>query len=476
MPLDMPAGEFRRHAHSLVDRVADLLEHPEDRRVFPAIKPGAVTAQLLDAELSATPFGELLSEFDRAILPALTHWNHPGFMAYFPTTGSYPGILAELLAASLNINAMLWRTGPAAVELEQIAADHLRRMLGLPEQLFAELTDTASTSTLYALAAARESAPELRIKEEGLSGRDLPSLRVYCSEEAHSSVDKAVATLGLGMNGVRRVATDAEMRMRPDALEDVIKEDRATGVRPLAVVATVGTTSTTAIDPVPEIAAVCGREHIWLHVDAAYGGAAAVVPEMRWVLRGCERADSLVINPHKWLFVPMDCSVLFTRRRNLLEKAFSLTPEYLAGSPAESLDPMNYGVALGRRFRALKLWFVLRYFGAAGLAELLRGHIALARELAAWIDDSDRFERLAPVHFSTVVFRATGANRGDDLNQRIMDAVNASGEVFLSHTRVRGQFALRAAIGNIRTTRGHVARAWELLTQAEAQLRASVKR
>lgn len=477
MSLDMPVEEFRRHAHSLVDRVADMLEHPEQRRVFPLTSPGAVTAELLDAELSATPFDDLLAEFERAVLPGLTHWNHPGFLAYFPNTGSYPAILAELLATSLNVNSMLWRTAPAAAELEQVAGDHLRRMLGLPEPLFVELTDTASTSTLYALAAARELAPELHIKEEGLAGRNLPPMRVYRSEEAHSSVDKAVATLGLGMNGVARVATDDELRMRTDALEEAIQKDRAKGVRPLAVVATVGTTSTAAIDPVSEIAKLCERERIWLHVDAAYGGAAAVIPEMRWVLDGCERADSLVINPHKWLFVPMDCSVLFTRRRDLLESAFSLTPSYLTGSPAETIDPMNYGVALGRRFRALKLWFVLRYFGAEGLAARLREHIALARELATWIDESDRFERLASVHFSTVVFRAVGnglsdepSEVGDELNQRILDAVNSSGEVFLSHTRVRGQIALRVAIGNIRTTRDHVWRGWELLTQAHDRI------
>jgi aromatic-L-amino-acid decarboxylase len=477
--LDMPVEEFRRHAHSLVDRVADLLEHPEQRRVFPLIKPGATTAELLDAQLSATPFAELLAEFERAVLPGLTHWNHPGFMAYFATTGSYPGILAELLATSLNVNAMLWRTSPAAAELEQVAGDHLRRMLGLPEQLFVELTDTASTSTLYALAAARELAPELRVREEGLAGRDLPRLRVYRSEEAHSSVDKAVTTLGLGIQGVAPIPTDDELRMRVDALADAIQRDRAESVRPLAVVATVGTTSTAAIDPVAEIADLCERERIWLHVDAAYGGSAAVVPEMRWVLHGCERADSLVINPHKWLFVPMDCSVLFTRRRDVLERTFSLVPSYLTGTPPEATDPMNYGVALGRRFRALKLWFVLRYFGAEGLAERLREHIALARELATWIDESDRFERLAPVHFSTVVFRAIGSGRADepeqrrdDLNQRILDDVNASGEVFLSHTRVRGQLSLRVAIGNIRTTRDHVRRAWELLTQAYDRLAA----
>jgi aromatic-L-amino-acid decarboxylase len=468
MSLDMPAEEFRVHAHALVERVAQLLEHPDQRRVVPRVQPGETQRALQGASLEPASIPELLQEFERVVLPALTQSNHPGFLGYFPNTGSYPAILAELLATALNVNAMSWESSPGATELEQVATDHLRRMLGLPRPMFAELSDTASTNTLYALAAARELAADLRVREDGLAGRDLPRLRVYCSAEAHSSVHKAVMTLGLGLAGVRQIATDDQFAMQPDALAAAIAGDRAAGVRPLAVVATVGTTSTTAIDPVRAIAELCARENLWLHVDAAYGGAAAVVPEMRWVLDGCDLADSLVINPHKWLFVPMDCSVLFTRRPDILARAFSLTPAILSGGPEGALNLMDYGVALGRRFRALKLWFVLRYFGANGLAERLGEHMRLAREFAGWVADAGGFELLAPVNFSTVVFRAraTLSENADAQNAAILEAVNDSGEIFLSHTRVRGAYALRLAIGNIRTEETHVRRAWALITQA----------
>jgi aromatic-L-amino-acid/L-tryptophan decarboxylase len=466
---DMPAAEFRVHAHALVERVADLLENPGSRRVVPDVQPGEVDRELRGLPLTATGIPELLREFDRVILPALTQWNHPAFLGYFPNTGSYPAILAEMLAAALNVNAMSWESSPGGTELERAATDHLRRLLGLPNPLFAEITDTASTGTMYALAAARESAADLEIRELGLSGRELPRLRVYCSEEAHSSVDKAVATLGLGYTGVHRVATDDQFRMSSDALIAAITADRKAGIRPLAVVATVGTTSTTAIDPVREIARICALEGLWLHVDTAYGGSAAVIPEMRWVLDGCELADSLVVNPHKWLFVPMDCSVLYTRRPEMLASAFAFTPAILSGGPGDSIDLMDYGLALGRRLRSLKLWFVVRYFGAEGLAERLREHIRLARLFASWLQDDPAFELLAPVNFSTVVFRAHGPD-ADRLNARILAHVHSSGSYFISHTRVRGSYALRLAIGNIRTAEEHVAGVWSLIQEARRAL------
>ncbi|HET9440958.1 MAG TPA: pyridoxal-dependent decarboxylase [Longimicrobiales bacterium] len=473
MTPDMNAQEFRAAAHEVVERIATFLQEPERWRVLPAVSPGEIRAALpSSAPPQAESFDDILADFDRLIMPATTHWNHPGFMAYFATTGSAPGILAEALIAALNVNAMLWRTGPAETELEEVTLGWLRQMIGLPEQFDGVINDTASSSTLYALAAAREYQSDLQLRAEGLAGRpEVPRLRVYCSEEAHSSVDKAVSTLGLGLSGVRRIPTDETFRMDANALHDAISADRAQGVRPIAVVATVGTTSTTAIDPVPEIANICEREHLWLHVDAAYGGSAAVIPEMRWVLHGCERAHSLVINPHKWMFVPMDCSVLYTARPDLLRAAFSLVPEYLVtaeGNVARNL--MDYGVSLGRRFRALKLWFVLRYFGTQQMAECLREHIRLAGELEGWIREDATFELLAPRNFSVVVFRFRPDDASEEqlerLNARILDAVNASGEVFLSHTKVRGHYGLRVAIGNLRTTRRHVARAWELIRQA----------
>lgn len=471
IPEDRRQGEFRRNAAAAIDRIAEYLEHPERWPVLPRTRPGDVRAALPDAPPDAPePMDRILADFDRVILPNTTHWNHPGFLAYFAISSSEPGIIGELLAAALNVNAMVWRTGPAATELEQHVLGWLRQLMGLPADWFGEINDTASISTLYALAAAREADPALRVREDGLAGRaDLPRLRVYCSEEAHSSVDKAVVTLGLGLSGVRRIPTDEQHRLDPGALEAAIAEDRAAGIQPLAVVATVGTTSTTAVDPVPAIADICEREGMWLHVDAAYGGAAAVLPEMRWVLDGCERADSLVVNPHKWLFTPVDCSALFTRRPDVLRRAFSLTPFYLTTAEGdEAINLMDYGAALGRRFRALKLWFVLRYYGRQGIQAILREHIRLARLFASWVDDAPDFERLAPTDFSVVVFRChppghPGGEELDALNERLLERVNASGEVFLSHTRVNGRFAIRLAVGNLRTGEAHIRRAWELL-------------
>jgi aromatic-L-amino-acid/L-tryptophan decarboxylase len=471
---DMDPEEFRRHGYAAVDRVAEYLADPGRWPVLPELQPGDLRRALPHAAPEeGEPMDRILRDFDDLILPATTHWNHPGFLAYFSISGSGPGILGELLAAALNVNAMLWRTGPAATELEETTLDWLRQLIGLPHALDGTINDTASTSTLYALAAARELQHDLRVREEGLPGRaDLPRLRIYCSQEAHSSVDKAALTLGLGLTGIRRIETDGEQRMSCAALRTAIEEDRRAGVRPIAVVATAGTTSTTAVDPVAAIADVCAEHGIWLHVDAAYGGAAAVLPEMRWVLDGCERADSIVINPHKWLFVPVDCSVLYTRRPDLLRGAFSLVPEYLTTTaPPDVRNLMDYGAALGRRFRALKLWFVLRYFGASGIRSVLRHHIALARSFAEWIDADPDFERLAPTRFSVVVFRfrppaETEEQRLEQLNAKILQSVNATGEVFLSHTKVDGRYALRLAVGNIRTTEQHIRRAWQIARDA----------
>jgi aromatic-L-amino-acid/L-tryptophan decarboxylase len=465
---DMPPEEFRRHAHAVVDWIADYLRDVGEYPVLARVEPGEVAAALPDAAPEGpAAFPEILADFERVLVPGITHWNHPGFFAYFAITGSGPGVLGEMLAAALNVNAMLWRTGPAPTELEERALDWLRQMLGLPDGFAGHIQDTASISSLTAIAAAREAVlPEAR--QQGLSG--LPPLRLYCSEEAHSSIEKAAVTLGFGRAGTRRIPTDAEFRMDPAALHAAIEEDRAAGWLPCCVVATVGTTSTTSIDPVPEIASVCRAHGVWLHVDAAYGGAAAVAPEFRWVLDGCEAADSLVVNPHKWLFVPVDCSALFTRRPEMIRRAFSLVPEYLVTPEGESVtNLMDYGPALGRRFRALKLWMTLRYFGRDGLAARIREHVRLARRFAAWIDDDPRWERLAPVPFSTVVFRyrpPEAEERLDTVNERILAEANASGDVFLSHTRIRDVYALRLAVGNLRTTEAHVRRAWEVLREA----------
>jgi aromatic-L-amino-acid decarboxylase len=473
---DIEPAEFARHAHHVVDWIASYLADPGKHPVLPRTLPGD-TLRALPLAPPSTPesLQAILDDFERVILPGITHWNHPGFMAYFAISASAPGILAEMLAAGLNVNAMLWKTSPSATELELRVLDWLRQLLGLGDGWFGIINDTASISTMLALAAARE-AKGLGIREHGMAGRpELPRLRIYASEQTHSSIDKAVITLGMGQENVVHIGVDEAYRMRVDLLERAIAEDRARGWLPVAVVATVGTTGTTSIDPVPAIADVCAREATWLHVDGAYGGIAAVVPEMRHVLAGVERADSLVVNPHKWLFTPVDCSVLYTRRPDVLKRAFRLVPEVLVTAEHDDVvNFMDYGIQLGRRFRALKLWAVIRAFGADGLASRIRAHCELARELAAWVDADPEWERLAPVPFSLVCFRYVPPNVGeplrDTMNQAVLEAVNASGRVFLSHTRLDGRFTLRLAIGNMRTERRHIEEAWRLLRDAAARL------
>ncbi len=437
--------------------MADYLAQAHSYPVLPRTKPGELidALPLLGPE-RGEPMAAILEDFRRIIVPAATHWNHPGFMAYFATSASGPGILGEMLAAALNMNGMLWKTSPAVVELEQVALDWLRRWVGLPEPLFGIIFDTASTSSMHAIAAARERiAPEVRTEGAGAG------LVLYTSEQSHSSIEKGAISIGIGQKNVRKIPVDADYRMRPDALAAAIEQDRAAGLRPFCVVATVGTTSTTSIDPVEEIAAIAERHNLWLHVDAAYAGAAAIAPEFQHILRGCERADSLVTNPHKWLFTPVDISVLYTRRPEILRRAFSLVPEYLrTADDPRAVNYMDYGVPLGRRFRALKLWFVLRYYGREGLAEMIRKQIGWAQELAQQIDAHPNFERTAPTPFSTVCFRCNGT---DEENRQVLERVNASGEIFLSHTVLRGKYSLRLAIGNMQTTRQHVQKAWELV-------------
>ncbi|MDT7807090.1 MAG: aromatic-L-amino-acid/L-tryptophan decarboxylase [Acidobacteriota bacterium] len=474
---DMSAEDFRRYGHEVVDWIADYFSHPERYPVLAQVEPGQLRSQLpAEPPEQSEPMPQILSDFERLVVPALTHWNHPSFFAYFATTASAPGILGELLSAAFDAKAMLWRTSPASTELEEVALDWLRQLMGLPEGFGGIIYDTASVATMHAVAAARE-ALDISIREDGMSGRaDLPLLRLYASEQAHSSVEKALIALGLGQRSLRKVPADSEFRMDADALATLVEEDHRAGVLPFCVVATVGTTSTTSIDPVPAIADVCEREGLWLHVDAAYAGSAAVVPEMQHILGGCERADSLVTNPHKWLFTPFDLSALYSRRLDVLRRAFTLTPEYLrTPEQAEVRNGSDYGVQLGRRFRALKLWMILRYFGREGLVARIREHCRLAQLFASWVEESTGWEMLAPTPFSVVCFRAqpgvegetdgARAARLDALNERLMNAVNATGKAFLSHTKLNGVFTLRLAVGNIRTTEEHVGRAWQLLNE-----------
>ncbi len=475
----MDAESFRRYGYQVVDWIAEYLNDVERYPVLAQVEPGDIKAQL-PAHPPDQPesMARILEDFEQVIVPGITHWNHPAFFGYFSITGSAPGILGECLTAALNVNGMLWKTAPAATELEELTLDWLRQMLGLPENFRGIIMDTASMATLTAIAAARESL-NLDIRQKGMAGRpDLPRLRLYTSEHAHSSVEKAALTLGVGQEGVRKIPVDDEFRMDPRALALAVEQDIAAGWRPFCVVATVGTTSTTSIDPVPEIAAVCQRHGLWLHVDGAYGGMAALLPEMRQVLDGCHRADSFVVNPHKWLFTPIDCSAFYVRDPGILKRAFSLVPEYLRTSDEDATNYMDWGVQLGRRFRALKLWMIIRYFGHEGLAARIRHHIEMAQQFAAWVDASPDWERTAPALFSTVCFRAHPRGIDDEallerLNTQLLESINRSGEVFLSHTKLEGTYTLRLAIGNIRTTEEHVARAWELLQAKLHELNAA---
>ena len=470
-------AEFAAAGHETIDWIARYLSEIEQYPVLSRVAPGEIRAGLpASPPTSPASWSEIFADFEQLVLPGVTHWNHPGFFAYFANTGSAPGILGELLTAALNVNGMIWKTSPSATELEQLTLDWLRQLVGLAPGWFGIITDTASISSMLALAAARERHPNLEIRQRGMAGRtDLPRMRVYCSEHAHSSIDKAAIALGLGAENVVHVGADERFRMRADALSDAIAADRARGMLPLAVVATVGTTSTTSIDPVPAISEVCRREDVWLHVDGAYGGVAAIVPELRYVMAGVDQADSLVLNPHKWLFTPVDCSALYTRHPDILKRAFSLIPDYLVTSVGdEAVDFMNYGIQLGHRFRALKLWAVLRAFGSDALASHLRQHCALATKFASWVEAQPHWEVIAPVPLSVVCFRYAPPDLSpeaiDALNMAILDRANCTGHVYFSHTKLSGRVVLRLAIGNVRTEDRHIAQAWQILKDAASRV------
>ena len=464
---DMPQEDFRRFGYEMVDWIANYFERLEDLPVLSQVEPNWLKNQLpTRAPEMGEDFENVFADVEKLILPAMTHWNHPHFHGLFGTSTSAPGIFGEMLSAAFDAKGMLWRTSPAVTELEQVTTDWLRQMMGLDDGFKGIIYDTASVSTMHAIAAAREGL-ELKIREDGMSGRsDLPLLRVYCSEQAHSSVEKAVITLGLGQRGLRKIEADAQFRMRADKLREAIEEDKANGLKPFCVVATVGTTSTTSIDPVDEFVSVCEENMIWLHVDAAYAGSAAIVPELQSCLKGCERADSVVTNPHKWLFTPFDLSVLYCRHPDLLKRAFTLVPEYLKTD--ETVDNlMDYGIQLGRRFRSLKLWFVMRYFGQTGLIERIREHCRLAKLLETWIKESADWEMLAPVPFALVCFRATPKNVQDldSFNEKLMNEINASGKAYLSHTKLNGKFTLRLSIGSLQVTEEKMRKLWDLLNE-----------
>jgi len=485
---DLSPELFREAARAVADVMADYLRDVERYPVLPAVRPGELRAKLDGpAPEHPEPLGLILDDYRALVEPNITHWQHPGFLAYFASSGSAPGILAEMLMATVTANAMLWRTSPVATELEGVVVDWLRDGFGLPADYDGLLTDTASTSSLIALAAARETARP-GAAADGLAGG--PPLRVYASAEAHSSVDKAAMILGLGRAGVVRVSTDTDYRMDVGALEDAIAQDRAAGLQPCAIVSTIGTTGSTSVDPTERLADIAAREGVWLHVDAAYAGAAALISESRPLFAGWERADSIVVNPHKWLFTPLDCSLLLSRRMEQLRASFSMVPEYLrtVGESTSGRDYNEYQPQLGRRFRALKLWFLLRAFGLSGLRERVRWHNEAALALAARVDAEAEAERMAPVPFSTVCLRwrpdrfrgresePDVAGTLDTLNERLMDAVNADGRVFLSHTRLSGRFTIRIAINHLRTEQRHLDACWQLIVEHGRRLAAELER
>ena len=464
--LDPNSNEFREAGHRLVDWVADYLDDVDRHDVLARVQPGDVERSLPPSPRGdGRPYSDLIADFESKILPGITHWNHPAFFAYFSITGSQAGILAELLTAAINANGMLWKTSPSLTELETVTLRWLREALGLPDNLFGIINDTASINSFLALAAARE-ALGLNIRSEGMTGRNLPPLRVYCSEHAHSSIEKGALALGFGKSGVVQIESDDALRMRPEALEAAVARDRAAGALPCCVVATTGTTSTGSVDPVPAIAQIARREKMWLHVDSAYAGSATIVPELRFLWDGVEHADSIVVNPHKWLFTPIDCSVLYTKHPEVLRETFSLVPEYLKTTDSAEVNYMDYGLQLGRRFRALKLWMIMEHYGLERMRAVIRGHVGYAKRLAEELQQRDDVELIAPQMFSVVVFRKVV--RGDEAaseraTMEAMERMNASGRLFVSHTKLRGKYGIRVAIGNGATEWEHVKRVLDYL-------------
>lgn len=474
---DMPLEEFRKNGHQLVDWIADYLKDIEKYPPLSQVNPGDILKRIPEMPpQKGEELENVLRDVDKILIDGITHWNHPGFMAYFNSTSSGPGILAEFLTAALGVNGMLWKTSPAFTEHEKAMMNWFRQMVGLPEDYWGIIYDTASTSSMHAIASAREQL-NFGFREKGMSGRDdVPRLRIYCSEHAHSSIEKGAVTLGVGLEGVRKIPVNEKFEMIPEKLEEAIKEDIKNGWKPFCIVATVGTTSSTSVDPVDEIAKICEKHNLWLHIDAAYAGVTAMIPEMKWITKGWERADSIVINPHKWMFTPMDLSVYYTRKPEILKQAFSLVPEYLKTKQDDEVENlMDYGIQLGRRFRSLKLWFIIRYFGVEGLAARIKHHIELAQEFAKWIDDEKDFERMAPVPFSTVCFRYNPGNKTEEelneMNEKMLEKINYSGKIFLSHTKLNGKFVIRLTIGSIRHERRHVEEAWEIIKKSVKKIK-----
>lgn len=471
--IDMPADEFKKVGGELINWAAEYFENLESFPVLPNINPGDIKNKLPgSAPAKGESFDKIIEDLNKIILPGVTHWQHPNFMAYFNSTGSMPGVLGELVAAAFSTNGMVWKSNPASTELEETVLNWFRDLIGLPKNYFGIVYDTASVSSMHGIAAARGNT-NLDIRQNGLAGA--PNLILYCTEHAHSSIDKAVLTLGIGLKNIRRIPCDENYSMIPSELEKAIKSDKQAGNLPFCVVATIGTTSSTAVDPLSIIAGICEKENIWLHVDAAYAGVTAMLPEMKNFFEGLDKADSIVINPHKWLFVPMDFSIFYIRKPDVLKRAFSLVPEYLKTEQDNSaINYMDYGIQLGRRFRSLKFWFMMRYFGTDLLKEKLREHLRIARLFESWIEKNENFELMAPVNFATVCFRFKPEilKTDDEINQanlKLLERINSTGKVFMVNTKLNGKIVLRIVISGLRTEQRHVELAWKIINE-EAKL------
>jgi aromatic-L-amino-acid decarboxylase len=462
---------FRKFGHEYVDWLADYFDTVESYPVVSRAKPGEIKAALpASPPMKAEAPEAVFRDFKETILPGITHWQHPGWFGYFPANNSPASVLAELLTAGLGVQGMVWQTSPAAAELEELVLDWLHQMIGLPKRFSGVIQDTASTATLCALLSARERATNFRSNSEGLK----EPLIVYASDQTHTSIEKGVKIAGYGRDNLRLIPTDEAYAMMPERLEAAVIEDQKNSLKPACVVATIGTTSSTAIDPLPAIGKICRRHGLWLHVDAAFAGSAAILPEMRWLLDGAEDMDSFVFNPHKWLFTNFDCSAYFVKDPGTLIRTFEIHPEYLkTGVDPHVKNYRDWGIQLGRRFRALKLWFVIRTYGVEGLQSLLREHIRLGQLFKSWVEEHDKFELMAPVPLSLVCFRLNDGRKDDELNalnKRLLDNVNSQGSVFLTHTTLCDRYVLRMAIGQRTTQERHVRNAWDLITQKASEL------
>ncbi|MCF8369548.1 MAG: aminotransferase class I/II-fold pyridoxal phosphate-dependent enzyme [Bacteroidales bacterium] len=467
-------SEFRKQAHQFVDWMADFLENIEELPVKSQVMPGEIIDQLpISPPLEPESMDTIFHDFQKIILPGITHWQSPNFFAYFPANSSYPSLLAEMLTATLGAQCMVWETSPAAAELEELVLNWIKKMIGIPENFHGVIQDTASTATLTALLTAREKISSYRINEKGFDDK---KFRVYCSSETHSSIEKGVKIAGLGKENLVKIEVDENFAIQTEKLEKAIIEDIQNGYIPVCIIASIGTTGSTAIDPLKPLGEIAAKYKIWLHVDAAFAGTALILDEYKWMIEGIEQADSFVFNPHKWMFTNFDCSAYYVKDKDALLNTFSINPEYLRTKTAGQVnDYRDWGIQLGRRFRALKLWFVIRNYGINGLQEKIREHISLAKEFELWVDENEDFELITPRTLSLVCFRynPSGIKNEEAINQmneKLLHSINSQGKMFLSHTRLNGKYTLRMVFGQTNVERKHVSRAIKIIGQTSKMI------